>query len=173
MYGAAVAGLVAGLGSGPAAAAPERLPDADLDRVVAGTVGDVDQLQQALIQTVFVPRLLAIQQLLAGSGSPVIPDVGALLELLEFELAPAPRTLGTSSARTANAAPGPTARSFRLPSGANVSILGTNEGGQPVIDISIIETADSASASVSISFTTDQAGSVRVNGVSATSTSGP
>jgi hypothetical protein len=171
--GAAVAGLVAALGSGSATAAPESLRSADLDRVVAGSVADIDQLHQALIERVFLPRLLALQQQLAAADSPLAVDIEALLELLEYQLAPAAPGVEVAAARTAGAAPGPAVRSLLLRGpDATVNIFGVTEGGQPVIDISINETADGASAAVSIEFAADQPASIRVGGASATATSG-
>lgn len=103
--GAVVAGLLAGLGSGSAAAAPEPLRAADLDRVVAGAVGDIDQLRP-LIEAVLVPRLLALQQRLRDAGSTVSIDIGALLEFLDYQPVQTARTVGAAgAARTAVAAP--------------------------------------------------------------------
>jgi hypothetical protein len=162
-------------GSGAATAAPAPLADAELDQVVAGAVGDVGQLQRALIETIVLPRLLALQQQLGASGSEVSVDISALLELLGYQAAPAARTLGAATARTANAVTPPVVRSLRLlDSGASVNILGLGEGGVEVFDIVINETPNSASASVSVQFLSNaQPGAtVRSSGVGATATAG-
>ena len=178
--GATVAGLVVALGSGSVEAAPERLGDVDLDRVFAGTVGagtvgDIDQARAALIETVFLPRLLALQQRLAEAGSGVSIDIAALLAPLGYQLAPAASTLGVATARTADAAPGPALRSFLLGGpDATVSFFGASVGGEEVVEFGITETADGASAWASIVFSVDDAlgTTVRSSGVSATATAG-
>lgn len=163
IHGAAVAALLAGLGSGSAAAAPEPLRDADLDRVVAGAVGDIDHLRP-LIETVLLPRLLALQQRLSEAGSPVSIDIGALLEVLDYRPAPSARTFGaTGAARTAVAASdAAVSRSGIAP------VVRVLPSGSVELIVAGSETARSASASNEVSAAELRGASLVLSGISVT-----
>ena len=168
--GAAVVALTVALTGGTAMAAAEPLSDRQLDRVVAGTAGEVAQLQETLFVSAILPRL----QVLFGADE--IDDTLKLwlLEVLGADVAPGQpmQTAGALTARAVDNEPAPMARSV-LRLGPTASLMvGRGIGGNPEISVTTVESADGSSASATIVVALDQPGMVQLPGIAVSASAG-